>query len=156
MAGRKVKWRLMGAYLTFLMCSTDSIVLHVWPAEWDLPSIDPSCIAAILYLQSAIPGQFYISECTNPDLSPTGQSLLMFILASHPHGKRTKGQLPFITHFHHTIAPLPSIVKYISARASEKDTTPNLDISLNSSEKSRSYAWCAHAEHNLGDLVVSP
>ena len=67
-----------------------------------------------------------------------------------------KGQLPFITHLHHTIAPLPSILKYISARASERDTTPNLDISLSASEKARSYAWCAHAEYNLGDLVVSP
>src|SRR5882762_11513992 len=55
------------------------LVLHIWPGKWNLPSIDPSCLAAVLYLQLAIPGQFHISECTNPDLFHNGQC------SSHVH-----------------------------------------------------------------------
>ena len=99
---------------------SSKIVLHVWPAEWELPSIDPSCIAAVLYLQSAIPGQFYISECTNPDLSPTGQSLLIFIHASHPNERTNERSItiyyPFTSHhctstFHTQIYFRPRIGK---------------------------------------------
>src|ERR1700683_2876207 len=53
--------------------SSQLLVLHIWPGKWNLLSIDPSSLTTVLYLQLAIPGQFYISECTNPDLSPTGQ-----------------------------------------------------------------------------------
>ena len=53
---------------------SSGIVLHVWPGQWALPSFDPQCLAALLYLQLAIPGQFRVAECSNPDLSPTGRS----------------------------------------------------------------------------------
>lgn len=46
--------------------------LHVWPGKWDLPTIDAQCLAAVLYLQLAVPGRFEIVECANPDLSPLG------------------------------------------------------------------------------------
>jgi hypothetical protein len=49
--------------------------LYVWNGKWDLPSIEPDCLAAILYLQLAFPGDFDIVECTNPDLSPSGSFL---------------------------------------------------------------------------------
>ncbi|KAF7964461.1 hypothetical protein HWV62_7413, partial [Athelia sp. TMB] len=112
------------------------LVLHIWPGQWNLPSHDPSCLAAVLYLQLAIPGQFSISECTNPDLSPNGQ-------------------LPFISHLHHTVSSLSSIVKYISSRhPTELSPTPNLDVFLNASQKSQHFAWCAHVESNLGDLLL--
>jgi len=68
----------------------------------------------------------------------------------------SKGQLPFLTHLHSTISPLPSILKYISACfPSEKLLAPNPDSYLSASEKSQQVAWCAHVEANLGDLVVS-
>ena len=133
------------------------LVLHVWPGRWDLPSIDPSCLTAILYLQLAIPGHFCISECTNPDLSPTGQyypqrSIRVLMLYIYPP---SKGQLPFLTHLHNIISPLPSILKYISACLPlEKLPAPDLDSYLSASEKSQQVAWCAHVEANLGDLVV--
>lgn len=50
-----------------------AFVLHVSPGKWDLPSIDPSCLAAIIFLQLAIPGKFSILECSNPDTSPSGR-----------------------------------------------------------------------------------
>ena len=54
---------------------SSGIVLYVWPGQWALPSFDPQCLAALLYLQLAIPGQFSVAECSHPDLSPTGRSL---------------------------------------------------------------------------------
>lgn len=108
------------------------IILHISPGRWNLPSVDPSCLAAVLYLQYTIPGSFAIVECGNPDVAPTGQ-------------------LPFLTHEGRTIPTFALIVKYV---AGLKDVgAANLDASLNNPEQSRKVAWCAHVESNLGDLV---
>lgn len=65
------------------------------------------------------------------------------------------GQLPFLTHLHHTISSLPSIFKYVSAQHLFDTTrSPNLDAVLSTSEKAQQVAWCAHVESNLGNLVV--
>ena len=48
------------------------IVLHVWPGAFNLASIEPTCLAAVLYLQLAIPGKFTVEETTAPDHSPNG------------------------------------------------------------------------------------
>jgi sorting and assembly machinery component 37 len=48
------------------------LTLHIWPGKWNLPSIEPSCLAAFLFLQLTAGGQFAVTECVNPDLSPTG------------------------------------------------------------------------------------
>ena len=50
--------------------------LHIWPAKWDLPSMEPASLAAVLYLQLSIPGRFRVVESTDPDLSPSGGSVL--------------------------------------------------------------------------------
>ena len=47
--------------------------LHVWPAKWNLQSLDPTCLAAIMYLQLTIPGKFKVAPCANPDQSPNGK-----------------------------------------------------------------------------------
>lgn len=52
--------------------SESEFVLHIWPGKWDLPTFDPQCLAAVIYLQNSAPTQFRIAESTNPDLSPTG------------------------------------------------------------------------------------
>src|SRR4051794_19403671 len=49
-------------------------VLHIWPGKWSLPSVDPSCLAAVILLQSLIPGRFAIADCLDPDSSPNGAS----------------------------------------------------------------------------------
>lgn len=136
--------------------SDSQIILYVWPGRWNLPSIDPSCLAAVLYLQLAIPGQFHIAECANPDLSPNGTFLFQNIYIVD-FDVLLAGQLPFLTHLHHTISSLPSIFKYASAQhSSDTARSPNLDANLSASEKAQQVAWCAHAESNLGDLVVCP
>ena len=52
--------------------------LHVWPNHGDLLSFDVASIAALLFLQLTIPGQFSLSYCANPDLSPSGERLAVF------------------------------------------------------------------------------
>lgn len=127
------------------------LVLHVWPGRWDLPSIDVSCLEAILYLQLAFPGHYALVETADPDQSPSGQ-------------------LPFLTHGQIIVSPLPSIISYLSTLSqallvtseSQVDNdidpstvNPNLDVGLNTVQLSQSTAWRAYFEAQLGDLVVS-
>ncbi|KAI0038438.1 hypothetical protein FA95DRAFT_1505676 [Auriscalpium vulgare] len=121
-----------------------ALTLHVWPSQWGLSSIEPSSLAAVFYLQLAVPGRFVIRECTNPDLSPTGQ-------------------LPYLTHGHHIVAPAASIFKYVAALApaslphahnAEQLFSADLDVMLSSVERARRTAWCAHVESTLGDLLA--
>ncbi|KAG0699643.1 outer mitochondrial membrane transport complex protein-domain-containing protein [Suillus ampliporus] len=111
--------------------------LHIWPSRWNLPSIDPSCVAAVFYLQLAIPGKFEVVECTNPDVSPSGK-------------------LPFLTHGHAAVSSLPAIISFVSSLA--KSTTlpgaSDLDASLSAPQRAKRTAWCAHVETHIGDLVA--
>jgi sorting and assembly machinery component 37 len=52
-----------------------TLVLHVWPSQWGLPSLDPQCIAAIIYMQLTFPSRYSIVECSDPDQSPSGKQL---------------------------------------------------------------------------------
>ncbi|KAI9459423.1 hypothetical protein BJY52DRAFT_367350 [Lactarius psammicola] len=127
--------------------SAEALTLYIWPSKWGLPSIEPSCIAAAFYLQLALPGRFSIRECTNPDVSPSGQ-------------------LPYLVHGHHVVAPLSSIIKYVAALsptsvppviegdASEPAFSADVDVLLDPSERAQRTAWFAHAESALGDLVA--
>lgn len=64
--------RLCSATTQLLSMSDSELVLHVWPSGWELPSINAECLAVIIYAQLAIPGEFVVEECTDPDLSPNG------------------------------------------------------------------------------------
>ncbi|EAU88816.1 hypothetical protein CC1G_01189 [Coprinopsis cinerea okayama7 len=119
--------------------SSQRIQLYVWPKLWDLPSFDPYCLTAILYLQLAIPGDFTIIECTDVDLSPSGQ-------------------LPFLVHGTEVVTSFASILKYVSGLAEtegNKYPNANTDKHLSPKERSQRNAWLAHVEANLGDLVAS-
>ncbi|KDR73498.1 hypothetical protein GALMADRAFT_251207 [Galerina marginata CBS 339.88] len=116
---------------------SSGIVLHIWPGQWGLPSFDPLCLAAVLYLQLAIPGKFSVKQCSIPDSSPTGQ-------------------LPFLVHEQHVAGSFVSIVKYVSGLRSADYAAygdANLDFHFVASEKSQKSAWYAHIESHLGDLV---
>ena len=54
------------------MTSSPELVLHIWPSRWDLPTFTAECLASVIYLQLAIPGEFVVEESINPDLSPNG------------------------------------------------------------------------------------
>ncbi len=48
--------------------------LHVWGPAFSLPSIDPSCLAAIAYFTQAVPkGQWALVASNDPTLSPTSR-----------------------------------------------------------------------------------
>ena len=49
-----------------------NVVLHIWPGAFGLASMEPTCLAAVLYLQIAIPERFTLEESTTPDYSPNG------------------------------------------------------------------------------------
>ncbi|PPQ64674.1 hypothetical protein CVT26_002764 [Gymnopilus dilepis] len=109
------------------------VVLHVYPGQWDLPSFDPLCAAALLYLQLAIPGKFIVRTCPEPDSSPIGQ-------------------LPFLVHEQHVVYSFTSIVKYVAGLRGTS-TNADLDAHLSPSERSQRNAWFSHVESHLGDLV---
>ncbi|KDQ33461.1 hypothetical protein PLEOSDRAFT_20363 [Pleurotus ostreatus PC15] len=116
--------------------SRSLLVLHTWPGCWDLPSFDPSCLAAILYLQLVLPNKFVIEECTNPDLSPSGQ-------------------LPYLSHETQIVSTFPSIVKYVSKlKKVDGVNIPDLDSVLSPMERATSVAWISHVSTNMGDIVA--
>lgn len=146
-------------------------VLHVYPGKWDLPSIDPASLAAVLYLQLAIPHRFSVIECANPDESPSGgydtSFLLIDVLEPSAHYIHCIGQFPYLTHGSHLAAPLSSIIKYVSGLSpsslpvqdesgAEQIFSTNLDALLSRVECAQRTAWCAHILTTLGDLVVRP
>ncbi|QRV85878.1 hypothetical protein RhiJN_13896 [Ceratobasidium sp. AG-Ba] len=114
-----------------------SLVLHIWPAQWELPSIDPQCIAAVIYMQLTFPGRYSIVECSDPDQSPSGQ-------------------LPFLTHEHNEISPLPSIIAYLDSLSRSESHSINapVDAGLKPSQAQRSTVWKAYATSQLGDLLA--
>ncbi|VDC06646.1 unnamed protein product [Peniophora sp. CBMAI 1063] len=120
--------------------------LHIWPAQWGLPSLDAECLATLMHLQLAIPGRFAVVECTDPDQSPTGH-------------------LPYLTHALHTVGSYASIAKYVSALnpatlpAAGQEAVPevfsaDLDHMLSASERAVKTAWAAHTHYVLGDLLA--
>lgn len=113
------------------------LILHVWPSQWDLPSLDPQCIAAILYMQLRFPGRYSIVECSDPDQSPSGQ-------------------LPFLTHEHNEISPLPSIMSYLEslARSEAQTAEISIDAGVGISDAQRAVAWKAYITSQLGDLLA--
>lgn len=57
--------------------STIMLELHVWGPGFGLPSIDPHCLAAIAYLQQAIPkGKWQLIASSDASLSPSSMQFL--------------------------------------------------------------------------------
>ncbi|KIJ69017.1 hypothetical protein HYDPIDRAFT_80765 [Hydnomerulius pinastri MD-312] len=118
-------------------------ILHIWPSKWNLQSLDPACLAAVMYLQLAIPGKFQVAECSNPDASSNGKSL------------HAPPKLPFLTHGHLVFSSLPSIISFVTSlsKSSQTSGATDIDTSLTASQKAQRTAWHAHVEANIGDLV---
>lgn len=141
------------------------LVIHVWPGRWDLPSFDPACLAAILYLQMAFRGQFSVVEEANPDLSPSGLCSFTNSVSLRNLQPSYTGQLPYLTHLSHSISPLASIIAYLGALDPETfaqlsnsqsfELIPSLDAALSSTQRNQTVVWRAYIEFHVGDLVVS-
>ncbi|KAL7283375.1 hypothetical protein ACG7TL_002805 [Trametes sanguinea] len=115
--------------LSPLLGSRD-IVLHLWPKHKDLLSFDPASVAALLYLQLALPGHFSVAYCANPDLSPSGQ-------------------LPFLTQGLYHASGLSSIIAFVRRHPNAR----NLDAGLSPLETAQLTARIAHVDSCYGDLV---
>ncbi|KAF8609984.1 hypothetical protein BDV93DRAFT_482949 [Ceratobasidium sp. AG-I] len=117
--------------------TSPTLFLHVWPSQWNIPSFDPQCSAALMYMQLAFPGRYAIIECSDPDQSPSGQ-------------------LPFLTHENIEVSPLPSIISYLEslARAESLSVNASIDAKLKSSQAQRDIAWKAYITSQLGDLLA--
>lgn len=132
---------------------TPPLVLHIWPSYESALSIEPECVASLLYLQLCVPGRYTVEYCNNPDLSPSGRSVhfvspskyVSLILCS-----LCVGQLPFLTHGLHSVASFSSIAKYVS----RLEGAHQLDAHLSPTEKAQTIARVAHVESELGNLVV--
>ncbi|CAE6449084.1 unnamed protein product [Rhizoctonia solani] len=113
------------------------LALHIWPSQWGLPSLDPQCTVAVLYLQLTFPGRYSIVECSDPDQSPSGQ-------------------LPFLTHEHNEVSPLPSIISYLEslARTEAQMADVTLDANLKLSEAPQAVAWKSYITSELGDILA--
>ncbi|OCH88180.1 hypothetical protein OBBRIDRAFT_795451 [Obba rivulosa] len=107
------------------------VVLHIWPPHASTLSLDPSCAAALLYLQLSIPGRYTVAHCSNPDASPSGQ-------------------LPYLTHGLHSATTLPAIIKHVTHLGRARD----VDAALSPLEKAQSAARIAHIQAEYGDLVA--
>ncbi|KAM5535176.1 hypothetical protein V8D89_011112 [Ganoderma adspersum] len=107
-----------------------NITLHVWPKLGDSLAFDVSSVAALLCLQLAIPAQFSLSSCANPDSSPSGQ-------------------IPFLTHGLRHVSGLAPITAY----SRKLHNARNLDVHLDTVQMAQLTARIAHLESSYGDLV---
>jgi sorting and assembly machinery component 37 len=130
-------------------------ILYIWPSKWDLQSLDPTCLAAVMYLQLTIPGKFKVAPCTNPDKSPNGKH--PFRVGPTIVLTMCIGQLPFLTHGHVAVSTFPSIVAFVAslAKSSGASGVIDLDASLTRLQKAERVALYAHVEACISDLVVS-
>lgn len=82
-------------------------------------------------------------------------------VANHP----TVGQLPYLTHLEHSIAPVSSIISYVSSLNPESISSklddeayqliPSLDAALSAADCQQAVVWRAFVHAHVGDLVVS-
>jgi len=119
-----------------------ALTVYCWPHLWNLPSFDPDCLAAILYLQLAFPANYSIVECIDPDISPSGA-------------------LPLLVHNSTKISGVSSILTYLSSLDRNSNewthgttTLPNLDETLSNEQKAKSVAWKAYINTHVSNLVV--
>ena len=54
--------------------------LHIWGPAFGLPSIDAQCLAAVAYLNQALPsGEWVLIASSDPSISPTSEWWPLFI-----------------------------------------------------------------------------
>ncbi|KAL0577949.1 hypothetical protein V5O48_004056 [Marasmius crinis-equi] len=109
--------------------------LHIWPGKWTLPSWDPSCLAAVMFLQLSAPGLFSLVEDCNPDASTTGQFPYL------QHGDGDDEQI---------YAPLSSIIQHVLSLS-----LPGVKSTSFAAGAPSQTAWITYAESALGDLVAN-
>lgn len=100
----------------------------------------------IIYLQLVMPSQFVLVETVNPELSPSGRWVLNSRFPDKTKRCTFTGQLPFLKNGDDVVAPFSSIIFYLADKGFSASPLQSSNALT---------AWLAHAESNLGDLVVS-
>ncbi|KAG9293878.1 hypothetical protein G9A89_019216 [Geosiphon pyriformis] len=103
--------------------------LFIWGSSWDLPSIDPACLAIITCLQIFFSDEWGVIECNNPGLSPTGE-------------------LPVLKDGNEWFAGFDNIIKHLSKKGLEA----NQD--LTAQQKAESAAFSALMQNFLYDAII--
>lgn len=101
-------------------------VLRIWSGSDDTLSSDPDCLAALLYLQLAIPRRFTVTRCANQET------------------------LPALVHNGKTVHGLSSIIHRVSGHEFDAD----IDKSLDAMDRAKTVAWCAYVKSSVADLTV--
>ncbi|KAG5937605.1 hypothetical protein E4U60_001785 [Claviceps pazoutovae] len=106
--------------------------LYIWGPAFGLPSIDPECLAILLYLDNALPSDSWrIIPCNDPSISP-----LNLLPAINHHGSWTSGYLPIIEY-----------TKHHFNRRSEKHED------LSPAQQADAVAYCSFLTANAAPLV---
>ncbi|KAH8107016.1 hypothetical protein BXZ70DRAFT_1003899 [Cristinia sonorae] len=105
--------------------------LYIWQKVDSALSLDPSSLAALLYLQLHCSGKYSLVHCASPDHSPSGQ-------------------LPCLTYGMHTASGLLAIIKV----ADQLGGISSGNALLTAQERAQSVARTAQVEAALGDLVA--
>ncbi|KAF9179971.1 metaxin 1 [Haplosporangium sp. Z 767] len=103
--------------------------LYIFGRAFDLPSIDPPCLALIAYLSIVGYDNYNIVECNDATLSPTGE-------------------LPMLHDGKNWIAGINRIITYLSK------TDHNADENLSKELKAKSVPFQALVEENLTDALL--
>ncbi|KAF9350697.1 hypothetical protein BGX26_011190 [Mortierella sp. AD094] len=103
--------------------------LYIFGEAFDLPSIDPQCLALIAYLNIVLPNEYTIIACNDAALSPTGE-------------------LPMLHDGKNWIAGTNRIITYLSK------TGHNADEKLSRESKAKSISYQALVDVALTDALL--
>ncbi|KAG6004713.1 hypothetical protein E4U21_000804 [Claviceps maximensis] len=107
--------------------------VYTWGPAFGLPSIDPECLAILLYLDNALPSDAWrIIPCNDPSVSPSN-----LLPALHHNGGWTSGYLP--------------IVQYTKLRVQSGKDKSHEDLSP--AQQADALAFCAFLTANAAPLV---
>ncbi|KAG5999955.1 hypothetical protein E4U43_001757 [Claviceps pusilla] len=107
--------------------------VYIWGPAFGLPSIDPECLAIVLYLDNALPSDVWrIIPCNDPSVSPSN-----VLPALNHNGSWTSGYL--------------SIVRYIKLHVQDRHGKQHEDLSP--AQQADAVAYCAFLTANAAPLV---
>ncbi|KAG5938347.1 hypothetical protein E4U53_008024 [Claviceps sorghi] len=107
--------------------------VYIWGPAFGLPSIDPECLAVLLYLDNALPSDAWrVVPCNDPSISPSN-----LLPALNHNGSWTTGYLPIVQY-----AKL-----HVQGRIDEKQKD------LSPSQQADDIAYCAFLTANAAPLV---
>ncbi|MCJ1311099.1 hypothetical protein MMC25_004769 [Agyrium rufum] len=109
-----------------------SLQLHVFGPAYSLPSIDPSCLAAIAYMTQAVPKGSWI------------------LIANCELGLKLGKDLPILRDGSLTVSGYSAIVSYL------RDLSPSYDLDRNLSalREADLFAYTTHITHHLRPLLL--